>query len=121
MPAWSFGKRDEWILIRRPPRLRKAPIRRNESLQHRHGQPLIEIDVNEIVFRRPHWRLHDHPRPAFWLFSCLGNALVAGFAVTQGVTVAPIGDLLMLAAVIMCGLGYTEGAKLSRKLGGWLR
>lgn len=25
----------------------------------------------------------------------------------------------MLAAIILCGLGYAEGAKLSRTLGGW--
>ncbi|HMN81751.1 MAG TPA: DMT family transporter, partial [Burkholderiaceae bacterium] len=29
------------------------------------------------------------------------------------------GDLLMLAAIIVCGLGYAEGARLSRQLGGW--
>jgi drug/metabolite transporter (DMT)-like permease len=61
----------------------------------------------------------ERPRPAFWLFSCLGSALVVGFALAQGLTVAPAGDLLMLAAIIVCGLGYAEGAKLSRKLGGW--
>lgn len=61
----------------------------------------------------------ERPRPAFWLFSCLGSALVAGFAATRGFSVSPIGDLLMLAAIIACGLGYAEGAKLSRKLGGW--
>jgi len=61
----------------------------------------------------------DRPRPAFWLFSCLGSALVAGFALTQGVTASPIGDGLMLAAIIACGLGYAEGAALSRRLGGW--
>ena len=27
----------------------------------------------------------ERPRPAFWLFSCLGSALVAGFALAQGV------------------------------------
>ena len=27
----------------------------------------------------------ERPRPAFWLFSCIGSALVAGFALTQGV------------------------------------
>lgn len=37
----------------------------------------------------------------------------------QGLTASPIGDLLMLAAIIICGLGYAEGAKLSRVLGGW--
>lgn len=61
----------------------------------------------------------ERPRPAFWLFSCLGSALVAGFALSQGVTASPLGDLLMLAAVVVCGLGYAEGAKLSRRLGGW--
>jgi drug/metabolite transporter (DMT)-like permease len=61
----------------------------------------------------------ERPHPAFWLFSCLGSALVAGFAISQGITAAPLGDLLMLAAIIVCGLGYAEGAKLSRKLGGW--
>jgi len=61
----------------------------------------------------------DRPRPAFWLFSCLGSALVAGFALTQGVTASPIGDGLMLAAIIACGLGYAEGAALSRRIGGW--
>ncbi|TJV02893.1 MAG: EamA/RhaT family transporter, partial [Mesorhizobium sp.] len=55
----------------------------------------------------------------FWLFSCLGSALVAGFAVTQSVSASPLGDMLMLAAIIVCGLGYAEGARLSRKLGGW--
>ncbi len=29
------------------------------------------------------------------------------------------GDALMLAAISVCGLGYAEGAQLSRKLGGW--
>ncbi|PZU87478.1 MAG: EamA family transporter [Shinella sp.] len=61
----------------------------------------------------------ERPRPAFWLFSCLGSALVAGFALMQGVSASPVGDLLMLAAIIVCGLGYAEGARLSRTLGGW--
>ncbi len=29
------------------------------------------------------------------------------------------GDLLMVAAIVLCGLGYAEGATLSRRLGGW--
>jgi drug/metabolite transporter (DMT)-like permease len=55
----------------------------------------------------------ERPRPAF------GSALVAGYALTQGLHASPVGDGLMLAAVIVCGLGYAEGAKLSRALGGW--
>lgn len=61
----------------------------------------------------------ERPKPAFWLFSCLGSALVAGFALFQGLSASPVGDLLMLAAIIVCGLGYAEGGKLSRTLGGW--
>ncbi|MGO7985837.1 DMT family transporter [Rhizobium leguminosarum] len=61
----------------------------------------------------------ERPKPAFWLFSVLGSVLVAGFALTQGLTASPVGDLLMLAAVIVCGLGYAEGGRLSRTLGGW--
>lgn len=29
------------------------------------------------------------------------------------------GDLWMLAAIVLCGMGYAEGAVLSRRLGGW--
>jgi drug/metabolite transporter (DMT)-like permease len=61
----------------------------------------------------------ERPKPAFWIFSALGSALVVGFAVTQGLTASPVGDALMLASIIVCGLGYAEGAKLSRTLGGW--
>jgi drug/metabolite transporter (DMT)-like permease len=61
----------------------------------------------------------ERPRPAFWLFSCLGSALVAGFALARGVGASALGDALMFAAITACGLGYAEGAQLSRRLGGW--
>lgn len=61
----------------------------------------------------------ERPRPVFWLFSTLGSMLVMGYAVAQGLSAAPVGDLLMLLAVLVCGLGYAEGATLSRSLGGW--
>ncbi|HCT8171904.1 TPA: DMT family transporter [Proteus mirabilis] len=61
----------------------------------------------------------ERPRMAFWIFSVLGSLLVMGFALSQSTIVSPTGDLLMLAAVVVCGLGYAEGAKLIRILGGW--
>ncbi len=61
----------------------------------------------------------ERPRPVFWLFSILGSLLVMGYAFAQGLSAAPAGDVLMLLAVLVCGLGYAEGAKLSRSLGGW--
>src|SRR5690606_16709140 len=61
----------------------------------------------------------ERPRTAFWVFSVLGSAFVVGYAALEGIQVSLQGDLLMLAAVVVCGLGYVEGAGLSRKLGGW--
>jgi drug/metabolite transporter (DMT)-like permease len=61
----------------------------------------------------------ERPRTVFWFFSGLGSLLVVGFAITQGLTASPTGDILMLLAILACGLGYAEGAKLSKTLGGW--
>ena len=61
----------------------------------------------------------ERPRPTFWLFSVLGGLSVAGFALSQGDGASLVGDLLMVAAILLCGLGYAEGATLSRRLGGW--
>ncbi|MEJ1157211.1 DMT family transporter [Prosthecomicrobium sp. N25] len=61
----------------------------------------------------------ERPRPAFWIFSGLGSLLVAGFALSRGLDGDLLGDGLMLAAIVGCGLGYAEGAALSRVYGGW--
>jgi drug/metabolite transporter (DMT)-like permease len=44
---------------------------------------------------------------------------VLAFAATQGVDGIGRADLLVLAAVALCGLGYAEGGALSRRYGGW--
>lgn len=61
----------------------------------------------------------ERPKAIFWVFSIMGSLLVIGYAVAQGFTASSIGDTLMLGAVILCGLGYAEGAKLTKTLGGW--
>lgn len=61
----------------------------------------------------------ERPKPLFWLFSCIGGATVAGFALSNDGSASLTGDLLMVAAIVICGLGYAEGAALSRRLGGW--
>jgi drug/metabolite transporter (DMT)-like permease len=61
----------------------------------------------------------ERPRPGFWIFSTLGAAIIAAFAFAHGGGDTSAGDDLMLAAIVVCGLGYAEGAKLSRTLGGW--
>lgn len=61
----------------------------------------------------------ERPKPIFWFFSIVGSLLVIAYAIYQGINTAPIGDILMLLAIVLCGLGYAEGAKLSKTLGGW--
>ncbi|MBX9465745.1 MAG: DMT family transporter [Aquamicrobium sp.] len=61
----------------------------------------------------------ERPKPAFWLFSIAGSALVAGFALSESGNGSLTGDLLMIGAILLCGLGYADGATLSRRLGGW--
>ena len=66
------------------------------------------------------WRGGERPPVSFWIFALLGAGLVVGYAVTRGGAVgSPIGNILMGLAVLVCGLGYAEGARLSRHLGGW--
>ncbi len=61
----------------------------------------------------------ERPQPMFWLFSSLGAATVAGFALFNSGAGPLMGDLLMVVAILLCGLGYADGAALSRRLGGW--
>lgn len=61
----------------------------------------------------------ERPKPTFWLFSLIGAVTVVGFALSRDGEASLTGDLLMVAAILLCGLGYAEGATLSRRLGGW--
>jgi len=64
-------------------------------------------------------RCGERPRLPFWLFSIVGAAFVVGYAAMDRVEVSLKSDLLMLAAIVVCGMGYAEGARLTRTLGGW--
>ena len=61
----------------------------------------------------------ERPRVWFWVFAGLGSACVIAVALRHGMALSRLGIALMLAAIIVCGLGYAEGAKIARKLGGW--
>ena len=55
----------------------------------------------------------------FWVSAVAGSAVVVIFAWSQGGGSLDIADLALLAAVCAAAIGYTEGALLSRVLGGW--
>lgn len=61
----------------------------------------------------------EQPSWPFWLFSLLGALLVGGYAALGAGQISLLGDGLMLAAIVSCGMGYAEGARLSKTLGGW--
>jgi len=64
-------------------------------------------------------RSGERPSPTFWLLSICGALITVGFA-ARGLESPPgLGDALMFAAVLVCGLGYAEGGVLARRLGGW--
>lgn len=64
-------------------------------------------------------RAGERPSPAFWLASGAGLVAVLAFAVSQGAGLPQGGDVLLLGAVALAALGYTEGAKLAREMSGW--
>lgn len=64
------------------------------------------------------WLARERPSTGFWLATFAGSTAVTLYALNEsGWTVRPADGLLILAA-ILCGLGYAEGGRLSRELGG---
>jgi drug/metabolite transporter (DMT)-like permease len=63
-------------------------------------------------------RAQERPTVRFWVSAVAGTVSVLLFAATAGAGGPQLSDLLLLGAVVSAGLGYAEGAALSRTLGG---
>ena len=64
-------------------------------------------------------RAGERPPRTFWL-ACLGGvAAIFVFAAVEGAGCPQAADLLLFAAVALVALGYAEGGRLARELGGW--
>lgn len=61
----------------------------------------------------------ERPSLLFWAMSALGAALVIAFSLDGGTLVPVAGDLLLFAAVAICGAGYALSGSLARKMPGW--
>jgi drug/metabolite transporter (DMT)-like permease len=61
----------------------------------------------------------ERPPLPFWISCGLGVIAILLFALSEGQGQLQAEDLLLLGAVILVALGYAEGGKLSRELGGW--
>ena len=64
-------------------------------------------------------RAGEKPSWGFWIASICGSATIVIFAVIEGNGRLHFADLALIGAVISAALGYAEGGKLSRILGGW--
>jgi len=64
-------------------------------------------------------RANERPPRIFWAGVAAGVLAVLIFAVAQGAGRLQAGDLLLLLAVALAALGYAEGGRLARELGGW--
>lgn len=65
------------------------------------------------------WLAHERPRRQFWGWALFGSAVVVAFALWEGGGALQPADLLLAGAVAAAAIGYAEGARLSRILGGW--
>lgn len=61
----------------------------------------------------------ERPPRAFWFAVAAGVVAVLIFAVVQGAGQPQFADLLLLCAVASAAVGYAEGGRLARDLGGW--
>ncbi len=64
-------------------------------------------------------RAGERPSVGFWITGVIGSTLVIGFALLQGAGSLQTGDLALLVAVVAAALGYAEGGRLAREMGGW--
>lgn len=63
--------------------------------------------------------LRERPSGRFWFWSLLGGGAVVAFSLLRGGGSIGPGHLALLASVACAAIGYAEGAKLTRTLGGW--
>lgn len=60
----------------------------------------------------------ERPSLGFWAMALLGSLLVVAFALNEGGGSVSWADLALLAAVASAAVGYAEGTRLTRSLGG---
>lgn len=64
-------------------------------------------------------RAGERPGFRFWIASIAGSATVVAFALTSGGGYLCLADGVLLLGVALAALGYAEGGRLAREIGGW--
>ncbi len=74
--------------------------------------PLATVMAGVVILR-------ERPSLRFWLVSLTGGTAVVIFSLLRGGGSLSIGHLALLGSVACAAVGYAEGARLTRSLGGW--
>jgi drug/metabolite transporter (DMT)-like permease len=74
--------------------------------------PLATVIASVVMLR-------ERPSRGFWFVSLLGGAAVVTFSLLRGGGTLGVGHLALLGSVACAAVGYAEGARLTRSLGGW--
>lgn len=64
-------------------------------------------------------RAGDRPSLGFWLASVVGSATVVSFGLWSGGGRLEMAHLILFASVVVAAMGYAEGGRLAKTLGGW--
>ncbi len=64
-------------------------------------------------------RTGHRPSRRYWMFAALGAGAIVVLTVARGTTDVALGDLYLVGAVASAAVGYSEGAVVSRQIGGW--
>jgi drug/metabolite transporter (DMT)-like permease len=64
-------------------------------------------------------RAREIPSLKFWISSVIGSVAVIIYALHLGLGSLKFADLALLLAVIILGLSYAEGGRLSKEIGSW--
>jgi drug/metabolite transporter (DMT)-like permease len=88
-----------------------------QSLPASHGALLVGV-LPLVTALYAALRGFERPSRGFWIMALLGSSMVLAFALIQGGGQLLPADLLVFGAVVAAAVGYAEGGRLSRRLGG---
>jgi len=89
-----------------------------ESLPVSHGAIEVALlPLSTVGFAM--LRAGEVPSLKFWISSIIGSLAVMIYAVHLGLGQLQLADLALLGAVIVLGLSYAEGGRLSKEIGSW--
>jgi len=89
-----------------------------QELPASHGSIALSVTPLATAFFGA-WLAGERLPGRFWMAALGGSGAVFAFALEAGGGSLRLGDLWLFAASLLAALGYAEGARLTRDLGGW--